>query len=131
MSRSTQTFRFTAILIAFAFVGCSTAPKGEGAKTDLKDEAQIALNHFKREDPGLSDLLAKSVGYAMYPNVGKGGAIVGGAYGHGIVFQGDQPIGYTDLRQGSVGLQLGGQGYSELLVFNSDDAFNKFKDGKM
>src|SRR5438045_2148111 len=90
MLRATQTFRFAALLVAFSFLGCSTAPKTEGGKLDLKDDTESALNRFTRDDAGLNDFLGKSVGYAMFPDVGKGGAVVGGAYGRGEVFENGQ-----------------------------------------
>jgi lipid-binding SYLF domain-containing protein len=125
--RSTVLFAALFIVTAFTLNGCSTEPKSEGAKVDLHNDVNTALDHFKRQDPGLGDLLSKSVGYVMFPGVGKGGAIVGGAYGHGEVYEGNNMIGFADMRQASVGLQLGGQEYTELVVFNTPEAFSKFK----
>ena len=83
-----------------------------------------------REDPSLQRFLDKAYGYAVFPSVGKGGAGVGGAYGRGVVFDHGQPVGYSDLSQVTVGFQLGGQEYAELIAFENEDALNKFKTGK-
>jgi lipid-binding SYLF domain-containing protein len=81
-----------------------------------------------RTDPGLRDFIDRGAGYAIFPNVGKGGLVVGGAYGRGIVY-GDnrQMIGYSDITQASVGLQAGGQSFRELLVFENQAALDRFK----
>jgi lipid-binding SYLF domain-containing protein len=63
--------------------------------------------------------------------VGKGGLVVGGAYGRGVVYEQGRHIGYSDLTQGSVGLQAGGQTFSELLVFENKSALDRFKEGKL
>ena len=43
------------------------------------------------------------------------------------MYQGGAVVGYCDMIQGSIGLQLGGQDYSEILVFRTRDALNTFK----
>ncbi len=116
-------------VIALVIAGCETAPKTPEAKTSLHDETQAALTQMKAKDPSLQDLLNRSYGYAIFPSVGKGGLVVGGAYGRGEVYQQGQFVGYSDLSQGSVGLQAGGQEYSEIVVFETQDALNRFKSG--
>ena len=71
----------------------------------------------------------KSQGYAIFPTIGKGGVLVGGAYGKGEVLEKNQMIGYCDVTQASIGLQLGGQKFSELIVFDSKAALDNFKSG--
>ena len=58
-----------------------------------------------------------SYGYAVFPTIGKGGFVVGGAHGKGRVYQKGKYIGDTSMTQLSVGLQLGGQAYSEMIFF--------------
>ncbi|MBL9141452.1 MAG: hypothetical protein JNK53_06250 [Phycisphaerae bacterium] len=64
--------------------------------------------------------------YVVIPNVGKGGFIVGGAYGRGEVFKGGEMVGYCDVSQGSIGAQIGGQGFTEFLFFQSKAPYDKF-----
>ena len=52
---------------------------------------------------------------------------VGGAYGRGVLYQGGRQIGYCDLSQGSIGLQLGGQAYTEIIAFENQSAIQEFK----
>jgi len=55
---------------------------------------------------------------------------VGGAYGRGVVYERGQHVGYSNLTQGTVGVQAGGQTFSELLVFETKAALDRFKAGQ-
>ena len=72
---------------------------------------------------------AKSYGYAVFPTVGKGGIGIGGAYGKGRVYEGDNYVGDTSMTQVSVGFQLGGQAYSQIIFFEDKRAFDEFTSG--
>jgi lipid-binding SYLF domain-containing protein len=121
----------TVALLALLFAGCETAPKSEAKKATLEDEAMAALNRLKRTDPSLADLLDRSYGYVIFPNVGKGGVIVGGAYGKGVVYEQGRQVGYADLTQATIGAQLGGQTFTELLVFENKQAMDRFKNNQL
>ena len=62
--------------------------------------------------------------------MGKAGLGVGGAYGRGVVYERGQHIGYSDLTQGTVGAQVGGHSFSELLIFENKTALDRFKAGQ-
>lgn len=113
-----------------ALAGCSTEPKTEAGKSTLSSEVSASLQSFKNADSSLQSLLDRSIGYAVFPSVGKGGFIVGGAYGQGEVFEKGVKIGYADLTKGSVGLQAGAQTFDELIVFLTQAQMDKFKAGK-
>jgi len=110
-----------------AMVGCATAPQTEARRDTLQDRSIAVLDRFKTEDPTVDPFLSHAAGYAIFPSVGKGAAVVGGAYGRGVLYQHGQMVGYCDMTQASVGPQLGGQKYSELIVFETPDALNRFK----
>jgi len=95
------------------------------------DHAQATVDRFKREDPGMTDLLNRSYGYVVFPNVGKGGVGLGGAYGKGVVYEHGNMVGYADLTQATIGFQLGGQTFAELIAFENHDAMNRFKNNQM
>jgi lipid-binding SYLF domain-containing protein len=108
--------------------GCSSAaPKHESAAKSLASESAAALDGFKNEDSSLTELLDKSVGYAVFPQIGKAGFIAGGSYGKGEVFEGGKKIGYADITQATFGLQAGAQTFDELLVFMRQEDMNDFK----
>lgn len=125
---SMSAFTFVAAMIA---CGCSTAPKSESGREDLRLAAEATIKRMTLTDPWLNNLLTKSAGYVVFPTVGKGGLIVGGAYGRGEVYEGGQFIGYADLSQATVGAQIGGQSFAELILFENKAAIDTFKQGKL
>jgi hypothetical protein len=72
---------------------------------------------------------AKCYGYAVFPNIGKGGIGVGAAHGTGRVYEQGKVVGDTKMTQVSVGAQLGGQSYSEIIFFEDKRAFDEFTSG--
>jgi lipid-binding SYLF domain-containing protein len=125
---TTSLSRCISLLVVSALIaGCSTAPKTSAERTTLNDEVQATLNRFKSQDASLDGVLARSAGYAVFPSIGKGGLIAGAAYGRGTVYEGGKQIGYADMRQGSIGAQIGGETFAELIVFQTPEALYKFK----
>jgi len=92
------------------------------------DEYDDTIKVFK--DAGESgSFFAKSYGYAVFPTIGKGGMVVGGAYGKGRVYAKGNYVGDTSVTQLSVGFQLGGQAYSQIVFFEDKRAFDEFTSG--
>lgn len=118
-----------ALLLALSLAGCTTAPRTESGKADIRDEAAVTLSKAQRNDPTLGPLLIASQAYAVFPTIGKGAVGIGGAYGKGVLYESGAFTGYCDLSQGSIGFQLGGQAYSEIIAFSSSDAVSLFKSG--
>lgn len=112
-----------------ALNACTTAPKTAEGKADIEVEARAALERARTSDPATARFLDRSAGYAIFPSVGKGGAGVGGAYGKGVLFELGQPVGYCDLSQASIGLQLGGQSDTEIIAFETGHNIEVFKQG--
>lgn len=117
------------VLALFTAVGCSTAPRTQAEKQSLVGESEAAVASMTAKDPSLRNMLDRHSNYAVYPNVGRAGAIVGGAYGRGVVFEDGRPVGFTELNQASVGAQIGGQSYSQIIVFENEAALNRLKAG--
>jgi lipid-binding SYLF domain-containing protein len=69
-------------------------------------------------------------GYAVFPTIGEGGLIVGGARGTGHVYVHDKLVGETTMTQLSLGFQLGGQAYSEIIFFETQRDLEEFQSGK-
>jgi len=76
-----------------------------------------------------ADFFKHCYGYAVFPTIGKGGLAIGGAYGSGRVYEKGAWIGDAKLKQVSVGLQAGGQAYSEIIFFEDQRAFDEFTSG--
>ena len=113
-----------------ALNGCQSPPRTEAGKEKLSENSSSALARLNREDSSFAGFVEKAHGYVIFPTVGKGGLIVGGAYGHGEVFEQGRQVGYAELTQASIGLQAGGQEYTEVIVFEDAAALNRFKSGK-
>ncbi len=119
---------------AFLITGCSSyktsqADTNSSAQTTLHRKALAAIARFKRKDPSIRRFFSNAYGYAIFPSVAKGGLGLGGAYGKGEVYAKGSLVGYTSLTQGTIGLQLGGQVYSEIIFFKSQATLNDFKWG--
>jgi len=71
----------------------------------------------------------KCYGYAVFPTIGKGGFAIGGAYGKGKVYEAGKYVGDTSMTQITIGFQLGGQAYSEMIFFEDKRAFDEFTSG--
>ena len=68
-------------------------------------------------------------GYAVFPWVGKGAAVVGGAYGEGRVYRNHKFTGSSKMFQLSFGAQMGGQAHSEIIFFKDKAAYDEFTSG--
>jgi len=71
----------------------------------------------------------KSYGYAVFPTIGKGGIGIGGAHGKGRVYAAGKHVGDTTMTQVTLGLQLGGQAYSQIIFFEDERALKQFTSG--
>ena len=96
----------------------------------IREEASATLKKLEAKDPGLKAFLKKAHAYAVFPAVGKAAAVVGGALGRGAVFEKGKFVGYATLSQLTIGVQVGGDTFTELVVFDSPEAFERFKKGK-
>jgi lipid-binding SYLF domain-containing protein len=130
MKLSRGTLAFVAMVCAaFLMGGCKTEPKTEGDAAKLSANAEATLASYKAKDTTLQALMDKSVGYAVFPDIGKGGWIIGGSYGRGQVYEGGRMIGYADISEVSAGFQWGAQNFSELLIFTRQSDLDAFKKG--
>jgi lipid-binding SYLF domain-containing protein len=129
-----QATTYMALVLTMAaglLVGCATAPASRPEREALLTESVTALKRMSGEDPGVSALVKRGAGYAVFPTVTKGGLVVGGARGQGVLYERGRHTAYCDLTQATVGAQVGGQTFSELLVFESPAALDRFKAGQL
>lgn len=95
------------------------------ATADNYTDAADAFRNTEAAAPFFSE----SYGYAVFPTVGKGGFILAGGYGRGRVFVGGAPVGDTTLTQASIGFQIGGQAFTQIIFFEDRRAFREFSEG--
>jgi len=97
--------------------GCATKPAMKSDQYNLEAQANQTLRQMRSVDPRIDDVVHDAYAYAVFPDVGKAGvAAAGGAFGRGILYEQGQAVGFVKIEQASVGPQLGGQTYAELLV---------------
>jgi lipid-binding SYLF domain-containing protein len=109
---------FVIVLIALSFTGVALATGYSNT---------IAM--FKRSKT-VQPFFNEAYGYAVFPAVGKGGLVVGGAYGKGKVFRGGMVTGDSSVIKLSVGFQFGGQAFSEIIFFQDKKAYDEFTSGE-
>lgn len=93
------------------------------------DDFQRTIETFRKAGES-SEFFSHAYGYAVFPTIGKGGFVVGGAYGTGRVYVGGKHVGDSSMTQVTVGFQLGGQAYSQIIFFQDKRAFDTFASGK-
>ena len=120
-------------LLAFCVLatGCTTTPPSPEAKENLMTLADDGTKQMYTSDPSLKNFVDRAYGYAIFPRLGKGAFIVGGSYGRGMVYEQGQFVGYADLSQATIGLQAGGESFRELIVFESRESLDRFKQGQL
>ena len=123
----TRGLRGTRVLTAGFVMLCAVPTATAVAQADVPP----VIEKFKAKDPGMEKIFADAVGYAVFPTVGKGGIGIGGARGKGWVYEGGWIAGKSTLTQVTIGLQLGGQAYSEIVFFQTRQALDNFKQGHL
>jgi lipid-binding SYLF domain-containing protein len=109
---------------------CAGTPKTHQEESNLDTRARTTLDRMTSRDPGLHRVLGQAYGYVVFPEVGKGGFIAGGAHGIGVVFERGRRVGYAELNQASLGAQLGGQTFAELVILQTPQALERIKRDK-
>ncbi|MEY4761079.1 MAG: hypothetical protein RLZZ200_935 [Pseudomonadota bacterium] len=112
--------RTVLLLLATLYAGAPAVAAG--------DRYSETIQMF-REAGESGKFFGKSYGYAVFPTIGKGGIGIGGAFGKGRVYRGGALTGDVSMAQVSVGFQLGGQAYSEIVFFENKSTFDDFTSG--
>ncbi len=93
------------------------------------EKCRATIEKFK--DLGnVPEMMAQAYGYAVLPTIGKGGIGIGGAGGRGCVFAGGKHTGNVSMGQITIGWQLGGQAYSQIILFKNADVYREFTRGQ-
>jgi lipid-binding SYLF domain-containing protein len=92
------------------------------------DEYSDTVAIFKKAGES-AKFFDSSYGCAVFPSIGKGGLGIGAAHGKGRVYEQGKYVGDTSMTQVSIGLQAGGQAYSQIVFFEDKRAFDEFTSG--
>jgi lipid-binding SYLF domain-containing protein len=117
-----------AVLAGLVVLAVTPSPAARAA--ELKTEVEQAIDAFNKADSSLKKLFDDSIGYAVFPSVGKGGFIIGGERGKGLVYEKGKPIGEVTLTEVNIGAQVGGEHFYEVIFFQTEDALKTFKESK-
>lgn len=119
-----------ALIVPVLLLAVNTA----SAKRDDRGETHQKVEQIKKDwqakDASFNRSLKKAYAYAIFPEVGKGGFIIGASHGAGEVYKKGKLIGYTKMTQTTVGAQVGGQTYAEVILFKNKKALDRFKAGR-
>ena len=96
----------------------------------VNPEVQAALQRAEKRDPGLKAFLKKARGYAVFPSVGKAAAVAGAAFGKGEVFEQGKLVSYAGIVQATIGVQLGGGTFTEIIAFENKPTLERFRRGR-
>jgi lipid-binding SYLF domain-containing protein len=101
------------------------------AAEERETEVRRTIEAFQKKDSDLKTFFEDAVGYVVFPTVSKGAAGIGAARGKGLVFEKGALIGEASLTQVTLGVQFGGQTYSELIFLETKEALDSFKANKV
>ena len=93
------------------------------------EDVQEVIKKFEEGDPGMQAWFKEAYGYVVFPAVGKGAIGIGGARGKGLVYEQGNLVGRSILTAVTIGFQLGGQEFSEVIFFKDKTAFDDFTRG--
>ena len=113
--------RFPILVIMFTLALALANPVQADKFTDT-------INVFKKSE-AVQPFFKNAYGYAVFPTIGKAGIGIGGSYGTGQVYQGGKVTGEVSLIKGSIGWQLGGQAFSQMIFFKDKRAYDEFTSG--
>jgi lipid-binding SYLF domain-containing protein len=103
-------------------------PASADSKAEIDANIQVALADFYEKSPAGRILAEKAVGVLVFPRVLKAGIGIGGEYGEGALLVGGQPAAYYSTASASIGLQLGAQIKSQVVLFMEQQALEQFRD---
>lgn len=97
----------------------------------IVEEANEAKSEFLKDDPLLKNIFSSAYAFVVFPNIGKGGLGIGGATGNGAVYEKGKLIGIAKMTQLTLGFQVGGQAYREVIFFESKKELDNFKEDNL
>ncbi len=126
-------FAVTGLAAILAWITASSAFargwRAEESRESLEAAEQTVALY--RSEPALHRYFEEAYGYAVFPTVGKAALFLGGAYGTGKVYEQGILIGSATISKASVGFQVGGEAYSEIIFFRNRRALERFERGHL
>ena len=118
------------LLLSFLFSIVLSSITAQTANPEHVASADETKSAFIKKDSGMASFFNKSYAYVIFPKIGKGAFIVGGAGGKGLMFRNGTALGEATMSQVTIGFQAGGQAYSEVIFFENKASFDDFTESK-
>lgn len=124
-------FRLAIFALLILFLPHFMMAQDDKAREKLISDSKDAKTDFIKTDPSMDKLFKSSYGYVIFPKIGKGAIIIGGSGGNGVVYEKGKTIGTAKMAQLSVGAQIGGESYREIIFFEDKEALDRLKENKV
>lgn len=118
-------YPFLLVVMTIFLASCAATP----SEDRIVRESEVSLVRFLEQDSGLQSWLNNAYGYAVFPEITKGGLWLGGGFGHGLVYEQGELIGRATTSQATIGAQIGVQSYSQVIFFRDEPALRTFQRG--
>ena len=132
MRRLIGSIFFSLVGLGLLGIGVMVYPRDAGAASahEINIGANATIRRFKKEIVGGAEFLQRAKGVLIFPKVYKGGIVIGGEYGEGVLRIGGKNAGYYNTAAASIGFQLGAQSKSLVIVFLTQPALNAFRNSE-
>lgn len=130
MPRSSVRITYTLIAAILASLLHTTHLAYAASALEIDAKANAALQQFYAEVPAGKELAGRAVGMLIFPSIVKAGIAIGGEYGEGALRIGGYTAGYYSTASGSIGLQIGVQSKSIVILFMTQDALDDFRNSR-
>lgn len=119
--------KFLTVLLASSLLALLPVSANAASAQEIDAKVNQTLKEFYHHSPAGKELARKAVGVLIFPDVIKAGMGIGGEYGEGALRLGGKTAAYYNVASASIGFQLGAQIKSEVLLFMSQEALDKFR----
>lgn len=123
MEKSKLIMSMVTLLVTFTIWGQNSKDKA------IMEDAKKAKQEMLDTDAGLDKFFKNATAYVIFPQIGEGAFIIGGATGNGVLYENGKAVGMANLKKLDIGAQAGGQSLAEVIFFETEDALNEFKSG--
>jgi lipid-binding SYLF domain-containing protein len=118
------------LVAIWALTLCAASPAGAASKEEIDAEVRESIEAFYKHTSAGKELAQKAKGVLVFPKVIKAGIGVGGEYGEGSLLVGNKPVAYYSIAAASIGLQLGAQARTQIVLFMNDNVLSSFRNSK-
>jgi hypothetical protein len=98
---------------------------------EIDRDVNSALQKLYSSSPAAKELSTIAKGILVFPDIIKGGLIVGGQYGVGALREGGKTVGYYRTVAASYGLQIGAQKFGYVMFFITQSALDHLEEQRL